>query len=125
MKWLITAILLILPVHAFSVETPRLGVSTVLSNAEGMGEGNMIKVWEKDPFAPPSVHTAVESAGREAAPDLSLSTILFSDERSTAVINGKMFHIGDDISGQKILDIKRTYVIVGNEKKSYRLELRK
>lgn len=111
MKWLITAILLILPVNAFSVE--------------GMGEGNTIRVWEKDPFAPPSALAGIEVTDREAAPDLSLSTILFSDERSTAVINGKIFHIGDDISGQKILDIKRTYVIVGNEKKSYRLELRK
>ena len=89
------------------------------------GEGIRVKVWEKDPFLPPSVQPGPEVTGREVAPDLGLSTILFSDGHSSAVINGKIYHIGDDISGHKILDIKRTYVIVGNKKKSYRLELRK
>ena len=115
MKWLITAILLTIPAHAFS--QPSLSIPK--------SEGNRVKVWENDPFAPPSVQAAPEVVGREVPPVLSLSAILFSDEHSSAVINGKIFHIGDDISGQKILDIKRTYVIVGSEKKSYRLELKK
>ncbi|MBM2837794.1 MAG: hypothetical protein HW415_419 [Deltaproteobacteria bacterium] len=118
MKWLITAILLSLPAYALS--------STLsLPKVEGRGEGNRVKVWEKDPFLPPSVQAVPEGTGREVAPDLSLSTILFSDERSSAVINGKIYHIGDDISGHKIIDIKRSYVILGGGKKTYRLELRK
>lgn len=84
-----------------------------------------VRVWEKDPFAPPSAHTAIEGAGREAATDLSLSTILFSNERSSAVINGRIYRIGDDVTGQKIIDIKRAYVILSRGNKTYRLELKK
>lgn len=113
MKWLITAILLTFPAHAFC--QPSLSSS----------DGGAVKVWEKDPFAPSSVQAAIEGAGREVGTGLSLSTILFSDEHSSAVINGKIYHIGDDITGQKIVDIKRTYVILGKEKKTYRLELKK
>lgn len=115
MKWLIIAILLSLPIHAFS--QPSLSIPK--------SEGFKVKVWEKDPFLPPSVQAGPEVTGREVAPDLGLSTILFSDGHSSAVINGKIYHIGDDISGHKILDIKRSYVILGGEKKTYRLELRK
>jgi len=115
MTVIVTAILLCLPAYALS--QPSL--------PEGRGEGTRVKVWEKDPFVPPSVQAAPEVTGREVAPDLGLSTILFSDGHSSAVINGKIYHIGDDISGHKILDIKRSYVILGGGKKTYKLELRK
>jgi len=108
----ITAILLCLPTHAFCQPS---------SSFPG---GGAVRVWEKDPFAPSFVQTS-DVAGREGASNLSLSTILFSDERSSAVINGKIYRIGDDISGQKIIDIKRTYVILGRGNKTYRLELKK
>ncbi|MBI4746376.1 MAG: hypothetical protein HY786_07525 [Deltaproteobacteria bacterium] len=111
----ITAILLCLPIYAFS--QPSLSIPK--------SEGTRVKVWKKDPFAPPSVQAPPEVEGREMAPDLRLSAILFSEGRSSAVINGKIYHTGADISGHKILDIKRTYVIVGSKKKSYRLELTK
>ena len=115
MKWLLIATLLSLPVHAFS--QPSLSIPK--------REGTRVKVWEKDPFLPPSVQAGPEVTGREVAPDLGLSTILFSDGHSSAVINGKIYHIGDDISGQKILDIKKTYVILSTKNKPYRLELKK
>ncbi len=109
----ITAILLCLSAHAFCQPSPSFP------------GGGAVKVWEKDPFLPPSVQATPEVTGREVAPDLGLSTILFSDGHSSAVINGKIYHIGDDISGHKILDIKRTYVILGRGNKTYRLELKK
>ena len=115
MKWMMAIVLIFQASNAFS--QPSLSIPK--------GEGIRVKVWEKDPFLPPSVQPGPEVTGREVAPDLGLSTILFSDGHSSAVINGKIYHIGDDISGHKILDIKRSYVILGGEKKTYRLELRK
>lgn len=113
MMWAITAILLCFPSYALS--QPSL-------HEENSAESS-IKVWKKDPFQPPPVQVGPAFSGDESPADLILSTILYSNERSSAVINGKIFRIGDEISGYKILDIKRTYVIVGRKNKSYRLEL--
>lgn len=82
------------------------------------------RLWDKDPFAPPaSVDLKIQE--KEEGPAVEVSAILYSGEHSSAVINGNTLHIGDEFQGQKILDIKRTYVILGNGKKSYRLELKK
>ena len=125
MKWMMAVILIFHASNAFSQTSLPLSKGVIPGAVEGRGEGIRVKVWEKDPFLSPSVQTAPEVTGREVAPDLGLSTILFSDGHSSAVINGKIYHIGDDISGQKILDIKKTYVILSTKNKPYRLELKK
>ncbi len=125
MTWMMAVILIFHASNAFSQTSLPLSKGFIPGAVEGRGEGTRVKVWEKDPFVPPSVQAGPEVTGREVAPDLGLSAILFSEGHSSAVINGKIYHIGDDISGHKILDIKRSYVILGGEKKTYRLELRK
>lgn len=82
------------------------------------------RLWEKDPFKPPAV-TDVPLSGKKELTAMEVSAILYSAERSSAVINGRTVHIGDDIYGLKVLDIKRTYVILGTGKERHRLELRK
>ncbi|MEK6726142.1 MAG: hypothetical protein AABY54_06300 [Deltaproteobacteria bacterium] len=125
MKWMMVVILIFHASNVFSQTSLPLSKGFIPGAVEVKGEGIRVKVWEKDPFVPPSVQAVPELTGREVATDFGLSTILFSDEHSSAVINGKIYHIGDDISGHKILDIKRSHVILGGEKKTYRLELKK
>jgi hypothetical protein len=125
MKWMLAVILIFHASNVFSQTSLPLSKGFIPGLVESRGERIRVKIWEKDPFVPPSVQAGPEVTGREVGPDFGLSTILFSDGHSSAVINGKIYHIGDDISGHKILDIKRSYVILGGEKKTYRLELRK
>jgi hypothetical protein len=82
------------------------------------------RLWEKDPFKPPAV-TEAPVPGKADLTAMEVSAILYSAERSSAVINGRTVHIGDDLYGLKVLDIKRTYVILGKGKERHRLELRK
>lgn len=82
------------------------------------------RVWKKDPFAPPPV-TEAPAVGKEDIPALEVSAILYSGDRSAAVVNGRTVRIGDELYGQKVIDIKKGYVILGSGKKRYRLELRK
>lgn len=90
------------------------------------------RAWKKDPFSPPTgfVEERSSTSGEtmhepEAVKPMELTAILFSQERSSAVINGNLRHIGDEISGHKILDIQRTYVILGGKNGKSRLELKK
>ena len=82
------------------------------------------RVWKKDPFAPPPAAEA-PVVGKEDVPSLEVSAILYSGDKSSAVVSGKTVHIGDDLYGQKVVDIKKGYVILDSGKKRYRLELRK
>ena len=82
------------------------------------------RVWKKDPFAPPPM-TEASVVAKEEIPALEVSAILYSEGRSSAVIDGRTVRIGDELHGQKVIDIKKGYVILGSGKKRYRLELRK
>jgi len=116
MKWVITAVLLILPANVFS------------ESATSQPGGSRIKIWNKDPFITPSARAEPHRpAGveKESTSGLTLSSVLFSKEHSSAVINGRVFHLGDEVSGLRILDIQRTYVIFASGKKRFRLELKK
>lgn len=111
-------ILFLLPVAVFG-EQPS-GVAT-----EAKKEAKAIeKNWHKDPFAPPK-GTAPSGRIAEEAPSFELSAVLFSNERSSAIVNGRVLHSGDEFEGWKILDIKRTYVIFGNGKRNFKVELKK
>lgn len=82
------------------------------------------RVWKKDPFAPPPV-TEAPAVAKDEIPALEVSAILYSEGRSSAVIDGRTVRIGDELYGQKVIDIKKGYVILGSGKKRYKLELRK
>lgn len=119
MRWLVVVILILHASNAFPQST------LPLPEGESRGEVSRVKIWNKDPFLPPSVGVESQETVKEEAPALTLSAILFSGKHSSAVINGTVAHLGDEVSGQKVLDIKRTYVILSRGKKSYRLELKK
>lgn len=85
-----------------------------------------IKIWSKDPFVPPFIpKTELQQTKAEHLPDLELTSILYNDTRSAAIINGRLVHGGDLVQGNKILDIQRTHVILGDNYKRFRLELKK
>lgn len=79
-------------------------------------------IWKKDPFLPPQLHAEILD---EEVPPLLLSAVLYSEGHSLAIINGKGVHEGDEIEGFKIVEIKRTHVILKNKKKSFSLEIKK
>lgn len=91
---------------------------------ENKRDAGRVRVWSKDPFVPPA-KVEPPRPDREGVPDLDISAILFSGDRSSAVINGRTVHIGSELKGLKVLDIQKTYVILGSGKKTHRLELKK
>ena len=54
---------------------------------------------------------------------IQLTAILYSSKEPTAVINKKIVKINDYIGNQKIVDIKKDYVILQHDRRSFRLEL--
>lgn len=112
MRWVLVFILSFYPVTAFS-QTP---------SAEGRAR---TKIWKKDPFLPPSAGAETAEPAVDRLPELQVSAILFSNEHSSAVISGKAYHIGEEVSGYRVLDIQKSYVILGRKDKTFRLELRK
>jgi hypothetical protein len=53
-------------------------------------------------------------AQRELRRPAFLSAVLFDDEKSAALFNGKIYHVGDSVDGGKIIAIKRNQVIIQN-----------
>lgn len=73
--------------------------------------------WGRDPFIPPPFGITDTGKGLE------LTAILYSSKESTAVINKKIVKVNDIIGNQKIVDIKKDYVILQHDGRSFRLEL--
>ena len=73
--------------------------------------------WGRDPFIRPPFGTT--DTGKE----LELTAILYSSKEPTAVINKKIVKVSDHIGNQKIVDIKKDYVILHHDGRSFRLEL--
>jgi hypothetical protein len=73
--------------------------------------------WGRDPFIPPPF--GITDAGKEFV----LTAILYSSKEPTAFINKKIVKVNDHIGNQKIVDIKKDYVILQHDGRSFRLEL--
>lgn len=87
-------------------------------SAAMVGGEKKAKIWLKDPFLPPS-----GISGKKAVGPVTLSAILFSRKRASAVINGERVVVGTRIEGYKVIDIKRTYVILLKAGKRLKLQL--
>ncbi|HEB28363.1 MAG TPA: hypothetical protein ENI05_11415 [Porticoccus sp.] len=79
------------------------------------------EVWSlSDPTRPSGYHSvAPEKQG------LRLESILFSESRKVAVINGKVVAEGDSIGRTKIIQISRDSVTVSRDGKSKKIELKR
>ncbi len=73
--------------------------------------------WGRDPFIPPPFGIT------DTEKDFDLTAILYSSKEPTAVINKKIVKVNDNIGNQKIVDIKKDYVILQHDGRSFRLEL--
>jgi hypothetical protein len=75
----------------------------------------------RDPTRPPffaRASSTVKEASQPAA-DLVLQTVLVSPQRRNAVISGRLVHLGDSISGMRVVAIRESEVVLRSE-----LELR-
>lgn len=77
--------------------------------------------WGKDPFVSP----IKDGKGAVMPSSLKLSAILYAKDKPSAIINKDIVYIGDVIDGQKIVDIKKGYVILQNKMETYKLEINK
>jgi hypothetical protein len=59
----------------------------------------------QDPMRP-HVVAGAGSAGPAQSDRLSLTAVLVSDSRRIAVINGRIYHVGDRVNGEEILAIE-------------------
>ena len=73
--------------------------------------------WGRDPFIPPP--SGITDAGKE----LELTAILYGTREPSAIINKKIVKVNDIIGNQKIVDIRKDYVILQHNGRSFRLEL--
>ena len=73
--------------------------------------------WGRDPFLP------LVGAGFTNAANLRLTAIIYNDKRPSAIINNKIVYIGDNVEGQKVIDITKRYVILHGSSGSYNLEM--
>lgn len=83
--------------------------------------------WEKNPFALPSGIRLVRDKEKEPEPgataiktsetnlpELKVNSIFISNGRKLAIINNRVVTVGNELGNEKIIDIQRDRVIMGN-----------
>lgn len=71
--------------------------------------------WGRDPFM---------QAGKTSAPlDMRLTAIFYNAESPSAIINGRIVYRGSEVSGQKVIDIGSTHVILQTSAGRIRLDM--
>lgn len=71
--------------------------------------------WARDPFllaGETRDETIAEAALPTDGPDPVVHSILFSPQRKLAVIQGRIYKIGDRVAGAEIVDIERAAVVI-------------
>lgn len=79
---------------------------------------------KKDPFSPPIIG-AVEKTGEEVLKGVKLEGIIWDEKKPMAIINNKVVGVGDDISGAKIIEIKKNEVIFNFDSQTISVRLGK
>ena len=88
-----------------------------LTTTEGTGlAGTKYLTWGRNPFV------AAEAGSRSEAAGLSLSGIAWEANRAQAVINGRIVGVGDEVAGNKVVEINQNSVVLNEG--SNRLVLR-
>jgi hypothetical protein len=79
----------------------------------------------RDPTRPPFLARGSSSTSEAAQPAsrLVLQTVLVSPERRNAVISGRLVHLGDSISGMRVVAIRESEVILRSELEMQTLQL--
>lgn len=78
--------------------------------------GSRALSWGKDPFVP-----AIQAAGTAA--DLKLTAVFYNAQNPSAIVNDRIVYRGSFVSGQKVIDIGSTHVILHGDRGRLRLEL--
>ncbi len=73
--------------------------------------------WSRDPFVP----EMTGAGGLES--ELKLTAVFFDDKNPSAIVNGLIVYRGSLVSGQKVIDIGGTHVILHGDRGRTRLEL--
>ena len=88
-----------------------------VTTTEGTGlAGTKYLSWGRNPFV------AAEAGSRSEASGLSLSGIAWEVNRAQAVINGRIVGVGDEVAGNKVVEINQNSVVLNEG--SNRLVLR-
>ena len=74
------------------------------------------KGWGRDPFT-------ISRVSAPAAPGLQLGGIVYDIKDSYALINDEVLHTGDEVSGNKVIEIKQDRVILNDGIKDFELKL--
>jgi len=74
--------------------------------------------WGKDPFVP-----GLKAGARGEAAEVKLTAVFYNRENPSAIINDRIIYRGSLVSGQKVIDIGMTHVILQGENGPIRLEL--
>ncbi|TAN61813.1 hypothetical protein EPN18_05930 [bacterium] len=72
--------------------------------------------WGKDPFVPLVSATSTHNG-------LKLSAIFYNSTKPSAIINGNIVSVGSIITGQKVIAIDKTHVILQGETGKVRLDI--
>lgn len=72
--------------------------------------------WGRDPFAP----LTGDEVGKPA--NLKLTAIIYNAKKPSAIVNNKIIYVGDNVDGQKVIDITKQYVILRGSGGAYKLE---
>ncbi len=73
--------------------------------------------WGRDPFVP----LTGDGLGKPA--NLKLTAIIYNAKKPSAIVNNKILYIGDNMDGQKVIDITKQYVILRGIGGVYKLEM--
>ena len=80
-----------------------------------------------DPTRPPSAREAASwrGAGQSESPDWRLESVLISDQRRVAVINGQSVSVGDRVDGAEVVTIEPGRVRLRTDSRQVDLSLRR
>ena len=74
------------------------------------------KDWGRDPFMVTQTPVSISSA-------LALDGIVYDEKDSYVLINNQLLHIGDEVNGNRVVDIQQDRVILNDGNKDIELKL--
>ena len=93
-------------------------VSKPLILTERTAKKSKYTSWDRNPFS-------LKPTSDKSATTLSLEGILWDENNSRAVINGRIVGVGDKVGGSIVVDIKQDKVVVNNGFQNFELRVGK
>ncbi|MBI3755469.1 MAG: hypothetical protein HY265_04835 [Deltaproteobacteria bacterium] len=113
--FLFTAHCSLLTAHCFAQDTLKESLSDL--NRIIPSKKVVNTSWGRDPFVP------LTGDGLGKPGNLKLTAIIYNAKKPSAIVNNKIIYIGDNVDGQKVIDITKQYVILRGISGSYKLEI--